>query len=95
MAGDSDPATHEFCFSLQLMHDARPRNGVKPRLGNRLAAVAADAVGAFVDAPERFFDRLQNLGVRLLELQLDVDFVVAAVAWSAMSPWRVLFSIDA
>ena len=62
--------------------------------GDRLAAVAADAVGALLDAPQRFFDRLQDLGVGLLQLQLDVDFVVAA-AWSAMSPWRVLFSIDA
>ena len=29
-------------------------------------------------APERLFDRLQDLGVGLLQLQLDVDFVVAA-----------------
>src|SRR5205085_7898444 len=34
--------------------------------------------GALFDAAERLFDRLKNLGVGLLQFQLDVDFVVAA-----------------
>src|SRR5262249_12514727 len=36
------------------------------------------AVGAFLDPPERFLDGLQDFRVGLLQLQLDVDFVVAA-----------------
>src|SRR5262249_51999493 len=35
-------------------------------------------VSPFVDAPEGFFDRLQDLCIGLLQLQLDVDLVVAA-----------------
>ena len=45
---------------------------------DRLAAVAADAVGALLHPAERLFDRLQDLGVGLLQFELDVDFVVAA-----------------
>src|SRR4030095_9200055 len=58
--------------------DARPRDRAEPRLGDRFAAVAADAVGALLNPPQRFFDGLQDLGVGLFQLQLNVDFVVAA-----------------
>ena len=68
---------HEFCFALQVMQTRVQGMAFSLRLGNRLAAVAADAVGALVNPLERLFDGLQNLGVGLLELQLDVDFVVA------------------
>src|SRR5688572_30150226 len=57
---------------------ARPRNRVEPRVGNHLTAVAAQTVGAGLDALERFLDRLQNLRVRLFQLELNVDLVVAA-----------------
>ena len=43
-----------------------------------LAAIAADAVGALVDTQQRFFDGLEDFGVGLLQLELNVDFVVAA-----------------
>ena len=68
---------HEALFRLAGDADARPGNRVQPGLGNRLAAVAAYAIGTFLNPLERLFDRLQNLRVGLLELQLDVDFVVA------------------
>src|SRR5687768_6806303 len=69
--------------------DARPWDGVETRLGNRLAAVAANAVGALLNALERLFDRLQNFGVGLLELQLDVDLVVARRLVGEVSLTRV------
>src|SRR5512139_2858697 len=72
--------TVRLCLLLFLAGDAHPGpwNGLQPGLGDRLAAVLADAIGPLVDAPERLFDRLQDLRVCLFELQLDVDFVVAA-----------------
>src|ERR687898_818285 len=69
--------------------DACPRDGVETCLGNGLAAVAANAVGAFLNPLERLFDSLQNLGVGLLELQLDVDFVVAGRLVGEVSLARV------
>jgi hypothetical protein len=48
--------------------DARPRNRVQPRRRDRFAAVAADAIGAFVDPGQGLFDRLQNFGVGLFQL---------------------------
>src|SRR5262245_26450086 len=79
---------------LFLAADARagPRNGRQPRLGNRLAAVAADTVGPLVDTPQRAFNGLQDLGVCLLELQLNVNFVVAAglIGHVALAPGVVL-----
>src|SRR6187399_2385161 len=57
---------------------ARPRNRVEPGVGNHLAAVAAQAKGASLHALERFLDGLQDLGVGLLQLQLNVNLVVAA-----------------
>src|SRR5262245_59698185 len=54
-----------------------PRNRREPRLGDRLAAVAADAVRALFHAPQRAFDRLQDLGVGLFQFQLNVHLVVA------------------
>src|SRR5262245_27990024 len=58
--------------------DASPRDRPQARFRDRLAAVAADAVGALLDSPQRFFDGLQDLGVGLFQLQLDMNFVVAA-----------------
>jgi hypothetical protein len=55
----------------------RPGNRIEAGLGNRFTAIAADAVGALFDALKRLFDRLQNLGVGLLQLERDVDLVVA------------------
>src|SRR6187402_1725452 len=63
LAGDADPG---------------PRDRVQTRFGNRFSAVAADAVNAFVDAAQRLFDRLQNFGVGLLQLQLNVNLVRSA-----------------
>src|SRR6185436_14469413 len=57
--------------------DPGPRNGIQPRLGNRLAAVLADAKVSLFDPHQRFIDRLKNLRVGLLQPQLNVDFVVA------------------
>ena len=54
------------------------QNRFEPRRRNRVAAVAADPVGPLLDAAEGLFDRLEDLGVGLLEFELDVDFVVAA-----------------
>src|SRR5262245_12949045 len=54
-----------------------PRNRREPRLGDRLATVAADAVRALFHAPQRAFDRLQALGVGLFQFQLYVHLVVA------------------
>src|SRR5262249_5569200 len=51
---------------------------MQPRLGDLLAAVAAHAVGALVDTREGFFDRLEDFGVGLFQLQLYMDFVVPA-----------------
>src|ERR1019366_2023767 len=65
-------------FFLARDADARPGNRVQPGLGDRLAAIAAHAVRTLLDAPQRFLDRLQNLRVGLLQLELNVHFVVAA-----------------
>ena len=73
-----EQAGHEFCFSLQAMQTLVHGNRFQPRFGNRLAAVAAHAVGALFDARKRLLDGLQNLRVGLLQLQLNVDFVVPA-----------------
>ena len=40
-----------------------------------LATVAADAIGALLNPPQRFFDGLKNLRVGLFDLQLDVHFI--------------------
>src|SRR5262245_41009700 len=57
--------------------DARPRDGVQPRGGHVLAAIPAQAVGPLLHALEGLFDRLQDLGVGLFQLQLDVHLVGA------------------
>ena len=57
--------------------DAGPRNGLEPRLGNHLTAVAADAVCAHIEAHEGVFDCLKNLRLGLLDCELDVDLIVA------------------
>src|ERR1700687_1915774 len=64
-------------FFLARDTDAGPRNRVQTRLRNWLAAIPADPVGALVDAPERLLDRLQDLRVGLLQLELDVHLGVA------------------
>ena len=69
---------HALCFSLQAMHTRVHGNGVEPCRGDRFAAVTTDAVRALLDPPERFLDGLKDLGVGLLQLQRDVDLVVAA-----------------
>ena len=48
--------------------DACPRDGVEPRPGDFLAAVAADTVSAFFHPVERFLDRLKDLGVGSINL---------------------------
>src|SRR5262249_29416291 len=58
--------------------DTRPRDGVEPGFRDRLAAVATDPVSALFNPPERFLDGLEDLGVGLFQLELDVHFVVAA-----------------
>src|SRR4029079_10725097 len=65
-------------FFLAGYADARPRNGVQPGRGYLFSAITANAVGALLHPVERFLDRLKDLRVGLLELQLDVYFVVAA-----------------
>src|SRR5688500_5016136 len=72
--------------------DAGPWTGVEPRLGDRVAAVAADPVGPLIDAAQRLFDRLEDLGVGLLQLELDVHLVVATglVGHVALAPRVVL-----
>src|SRR6187200_1865968 len=57
--------------------DAGPRDCRQPCLGDGLAAVAAHAVDALIDALQRFIDRLENFGIRLFQLQLNVNFIVA------------------
>src|SRR5204862_3777658 len=84
--------TSGLLFFLAGDADARPRDRVEPCIRNRLAAVAADAIGALVDAPERVFDRLQDLRVGLFQFELDVDLVGAArlVRHVALPPRVVL-----
>src|SRR4030095_8820565 len=50
----------------------------EPCIRNRVAAITADAVGAFVDSAERLFDGLENLCVGLLQFELDMHLVGAA-----------------
>src|SRR6187200_2911340 len=57
--------------------DARPRDGIEPRGGDGFPAIPAQAVGPLLHALEGFFDRLQDLGVGLFQLQLDVHLVGA------------------
>src|SRR5215467_5357082 len=71
--------------------DACPRNRVETCVGDRLAAVAANPVRALVDAPQRFFNRLKDFRVGLLQLQLNVDFVVAAGLIGHVALTRVVF----
>src|SRR4029453_4629734 len=78
MPGDRAVVSSRLLFFLAADAGAGPRDGVESRLRVRLAAVAADAEGADVDAVERLFDRLEDLGVGLFQFQLDVDFVVPA-----------------
>src|SRR5262245_23906407 len=64
-------------FFLASFAGPRPRNGIQACFSDRLPAFAADAVRSLFDAPQRTFDRLEDLGVGLFELELNVDFVVA------------------
>src|SRR5687767_6604481 len=64
-------------FFLATLAGPRPWDRVQPRFGDRLATLAADAVRPLLDAAERTLDRLQDLGVGLFELELNMDFVVA------------------
>src|SRR5688500_9861879 len=57
---------------------ARPGNGVEPGVGNHLSTIAAHAIRARLHALKRFLDGLQDLGIGLLQFELDVDLVVAA-----------------
>jgi hypothetical protein len=70
-------AAQAFCFSLQVMHTRV----------HGMASSRASAIGwpqsrhsrrCPLDALERFLDGLQDLGVGLFQLQLDVNLVVAA-----------------
>ena len=68
---------HAFCFSLQVM-----QTRVQGIAFNRASAIGspqsrADAEGAFFDPHQRLVDRLENLGVGLLQPQLNMNFVVA------------------
>src|SRR5688500_12906418 len=65
-------------FFLAADTDARPRNRLQPCFRDGVAAVTADAEGALLDAAQCLLDRLQNLRVRLFELQLNVNFVGSA-----------------
>src|SRR5262249_16310919 len=71
-------AVSRFLFFLAADADARPGDRVESSRRDRLPAVTADAVGALLDAPQGFVDRLKDLGVGLLEFQLDVNLVVTA-----------------
>ena len=67
-----------LCFSLQLIQERV----------HGIAFSRASAIGspqslhtpydALLDTPQRSFDRLEDLGVGLFQLQLNVDFVVPA-----------------
>ena len=67
-----------LCLALQSIQTRV--HGIASNLARAdlLAAVAADAVGPLLDAPQSLFDCLEDLGVSLLQLELYVDFVVAA-----------------
>src|SRR5687767_2990540 len=56
----------------------RPGNGLETRRRDAVPAVPADAVGADFHPLKRLLNRLEDLGVGLLQLEGDVHLVVAA-----------------
>src|SRR5688572_7864498 len=79
----SSARSSSFCtsrlplFFLAGLAGSRPRNGVQSCLGDRFAALTTHPVGSLLDAAQRALYGLQDLGVGLFELELNVDFVVA------------------
>src|SRR4026208_356978 len=61
---------------LAALTGSSPWNRVQPRLGDLLTALLAHAERSFLDTTQGAFDRLEDLGVGLFELELNVDFVV-------------------